>query len=103
MALLAYSSQAHGFFTKLDRSSNISEGDILLFDNEINLKRLNRIRELAKRYQVEINDIVLAYLVSQPFPTIPIVGCRRVEQIHSSVRAVELTFTADELAYLENG
>ena len=104
MALLAYSSQAHGFFTKIDRStrSKITKADLALFNNRTNQNRLDHIHELAKRYQVQINDIVLAYLLSQPFPTIPIVGCRRVEQIQSSVGSVDLTLTIDELTYLEN-
>lgn len=104
MTVLAYSSQAHGFFTKIDRSgrSDISRGDLALFDNQTNMIRLERIRDLARRYQVPINDIVLAYLISQPFPTIPIVGCRRVEQVQSSVKSVGLALTTAELAYLEN-
>ena len=104
MALLAYSSQAHGFFTKLDQSGKavISKADLALFDNEANLNRLGRIRVLAQRYHVEVSEIVLAYLLSQPFPTIPIVGCRNVEQVQSSLKSSDITLTADELAYLES-
>lgn len=104
MAVMAYSSQAHGFFTKLDASgkANIPPADLTLYDNPTNLRRLERIRELASQHAVQINDIVLSYLLSQPFTTIPILGCKRVDHLHSSVKALELSLTPTEVSYLES-
>jgi aryl-alcohol dehydrogenase-like predicted oxidoreductase len=103
MAVLAYSSQAHGFFSKLDAKGwdGVPKGDLTLFDNATNWKRLERIRELTQRYGVAINDVVLAYLLCQPFPTIPIIGSKRIEQLRSSLKAFEVPLTPDDVAYLE--
>jgi aryl-alcohol dehydrogenase-like predicted oxidoreductase len=103
MAVIPYSSQAHGFFSKLAASgrAGVSQTDLTIFDNETNWKRLECIRELAHRYEVPINDIVLAYLISQPFPTIPIVGSKRIDQLHSSIKALDLTLTPGDLVFLE--
>jgi aryl-alcohol dehydrogenase-like predicted oxidoreductase len=104
MAVLPYSSQAHGYFTKMDRGDHdkIARNDQVVFENETNMKRLARVQELARKYKAQINDIVLAYLHSQPFVTIPLIGSKRIDQLRSSVNALELTLTSDELAYLES-
>jgi aryl-alcohol dehydrogenase-like predicted oxidoreductase len=103
MAVLPYSPQAHGFFTKLADGATIARGDLSLYDNPTNRARLERIRELAGKHGVSINDIVLAYLWSQPFPTIPIIGSKRIEQLHSSLKNADLALTPEEITYLEVG
>jgi aryl-alcohol dehydrogenase-like predicted oxidoreductase len=103
MAVIPYTSQAHGLFSKLDKSgwSGIAQGDRTLYDNATNRGRLERVQQLARRYAVEINDVVLAYLICQPFPTIPVIGSKRLDQLRSSIKAVELSLTPDDLAFLE--
>ncbi|HVU12950.1 MAG TPA: aldo/keto reductase [Phototrophicaceae bacterium] len=103
MAVIPYSSQAHGFFSKLDSvgRSGIRAGDLALYDSPINGKRFAAARDLARRYGVSINEIALAYLLAQPFPTIPIVGSKRGDQLADSFKASDLALTPDDLAYLE--
>ena len=103
MLAVAYSSQARGFFSKMDATGQraIGKDDWVLFNNQANFKRLERCRELSRKHGVAINDVVLAYLLSQPFPTVPIIGSKRLDQLHSSLKALDLTLTPDELAYLE--
>jgi aryl-alcohol dehydrogenase-like predicted oxidoreductase len=43
---------------------------------------------------------VLAYLLSQPLPTLPIVGASRPEQVEQSVRACALRLDPGELEAL---
>lgn len=100
---VAYTSQARGFFAgkygrdRGDRSSLTMR----LFYNEENLGRLERAQALASARGWSANDVAVAYLLSQPFPVFPIVGCRTVEQVRSSVAAAELTLDPTEIAYLE--
>jgi aryl-alcohol dehydrogenase-like predicted oxidoreductase len=103
MAAIPYSSQAMGFFTRLDAlgRSGVSGRSFAPYDNATNRARLERIRSVARRRGASVNDVVLAYLLAQPFPTIPVVGCKRIDQLHASLRALDLTLTLDELAYLE--
>ncbi len=103
MAAIPYSSQAKGFFSKVERSGRegLSAGDQKIYFSDVNNRRLLRVQALAKKYAVTVNDIALSYLLSQPFTTIPVVGCKTVEQLKSSLKAVNVLLTHDEVAYLE--
>ncbi len=102
MPVVSYSSQARGFFTKMDAHgvAAIHRNDRNLFDHEANRVRLERCRVLARKHGVAINDVVLSYLLSQPFPTIPILGSKRIDQLQSSLKALALILTPEELAFL---
>lgn len=103
MAVIPYTSQAKGFFSKVERSGSegLSEGDRKVYFSDVNKKRLLRVQELAKKYDVSVNDIALSYLMSQPFTTIPVVGSKTVEQLKSSLKAVDVALSRDEVVYLE--
>lgn len=103
MAVIPYTSQAKGFFSKVERSGSagLSDSDRKIYFSELNSRRLLRVQELAKKYSVSVNDIALSYLISQPFTTIPVVGCKTIEQLKSSVKAVDVRLTGEEVAYLE--
>lgn len=100
MALIPFSSQARGFFTKLAAGKTLADSERRLYHNEANLRRLERATTLAKRYAVSVTEIVLSYALSQPFPVFPIVGCRTIEQLNDSLKAANLTLTAEDVAYL---
>jgi aryl-alcohol dehydrogenase-like predicted oxidoreductase len=104
MAAIPYSSQGKGFFTKLAASGldGVSKADIQMYGNDVNNQRLGRIQKLANQYRVTVNSIVLAYLLSQPFTTIPIVGCKKLDHLHASLEANELRLTPEEISFLEN-
>jgi aryl-alcohol dehydrogenase-like predicted oxidoreductase len=103
MAAIPYSSQAKGYFSKLEAASVEQLPDSVreVYHSTENVKRFERARQLARKYKVAMNDIALGYLIAQPFTTIPIVGCRNLEQLQSSVKALDLTLTPDDVAYLE--
>ncbi len=100
---VAYTSQAHGFFAgKYGRGrGDPASSAMQQFYNEENLGRLERAEALAARRGWRANDVALAYLLSQPFPVYPIVGCRTVAQLRASVAAADLAITPQEIAYLE--
>lgn len=102
LTVIPYSSQAKGFFSKLDDEETIAEKDMLVYDNPVNRRRLALIQDLTHEHSAMVNDIVLAYLLSQPFTTIPIIGPRLPEQLDASIEALDFTLTAEELSALEN-
>ena len=102
LALLAYTSQAGGYFTKR-AESRLNESDKSRYDNPINLARFDRAQELAQRHDVTVTAIPLAYLTSQSFPVVAIIGPRTIEQLEGSLGHIDLTLTPDEVAHLENG
>ncbi len=104
LTAIPFSSQAHGFFDKLHNlgHSGVPSSDLRVYGSPANTARLARVEALAQKYSVSVNDIALAYLLSQPFVTIPIIGCKRVEHLRESMSAIELRLTPEELDYLEH-
>jgi aryl-alcohol dehydrogenase-like predicted oxidoreductase len=102
MPLNPYSAQAHGFFTKMEAQgrAGLSKNDDAWYINESNLRRLERVKELAQQYQTTVGAVALSYLCSQPFVTVPIVGCKRLDHLHASLEAAEVILTNDEVAQL---
>lgn len=105
MTAIPYTSQAGGFFDKLDKqdSTYLSNALKKAYFNEENILRLERIKALGLEMSVSITQTVLAYLLSQPFTTIPILGCRNIHQLMESMKAVDLVLPADALSYLDGG
>ena len=98
---MAYSAQAHGYFSKLDSGQPISDSDRQCYDNAVNHRRLSMIQALARQHQVTINDVVLAYVLSQPFATVAVIGPKNAGQLHASLSALDFTLSSAELAALE--
>ena len=101
MAVIPYTSQARGYFTKLASGAPISDLDRRVFGGETNRRRLEKIRTLAQKFRADTNDIVLAYLLSQPIPTIPVVGPKRIDQLYSSLKALSVKLSEADLSFLE--
>lgn len=103
LAAVPYSSQANGFFDKLERqgAEALAEGVRKLYYNGENLKRYERVKKLAQELSRSVTEIVLGYLTSQPFTTIPIVGSRTVEQLEDSMSAGDLVLDGAMLRFLE--
>ena len=104
---IPYSSQAKGFFTKLHQyqgnvdklNQNLKE----VYGNEKNLKRYQRLVELSNYLSRSVSEIVLGYLISQPFPVIPITGFSKESQLEDSIRGADLILNQQALNYLEQG
>jgi len=100
LTAIPYSSQARGFFTKMERGIALGDWDRRMYYNDENLRRFERCKHLALEMGRPITHIVLGYLMSAPFTTIPIIGCRTVEQLSESVGAADLVLTPDAMQYL---
>jgi len=105
LAAIPYSSQAKGFFTKMSKGNvtQLNEGIKETYYNEENMRRLKRVQKLADDLSRSVTETALSYLISQPFTTIPIVGCRTVEQLTDSLKAGDLVLDPDMVKYLEEG
>ena len=99
--LLAWSSQARGFFT--DRAGPDKLGDEQLsrcWYSEDNFKRRDRCYELAKKKGVPPIAIAAAYVLAQPFPTFALIGPRVLSETVSSLVCLGVTLTPKECAWL---
>jgi aryl-alcohol dehydrogenase-like predicted oxidoreductase len=96
LAAICYSSQAKGFFTKVARDGeNIKPAMKRRYWNDVNLARAGIVAALADELNVPIAAIPIAWLSSQPFVTIPIIGPRRMEQLSESLTAADLLLSRE--------
>ena len=61
----------------------------------------DRVVEVAAKYGKSPAQIALAWLISRPGVTAPVVGASKVEQIEQLVAATQITLEAEDVAYLE--
>jgi aryl-alcohol dehydrogenase-like predicted oxidoreductase len=100
---IPYAGQSRGFFSKLaaDGEAGLREDLKAMYLNDANRARLKAVQRVADRHECGLNEVVLAYLINQPHPTIPIIGASRPEQLVESAKAVTLKLAPNELAELE--
>lgn len=101
MPLLPWSSQARGFF--LDDTSPDFKADperVRCWFSDDNFERLARARELAKKHGVMAINIALAYVLRQPFPTFPLIGPRTLNELRTSLPALDVALSEDEVKWL---
>jgi len=105
MPAVPYSSQAGGFFQKMGagQEKQLSSGARRRYDHEANRQRIARIEELRGETGLSITQLALGYLLSQPFPTIPIVGCKTRAHLLDSLSAADVSLAPEQVAYLEGG
>lgn len=107
MAVLAYSSLAHGFFSGKLKSAEAERADQYLdepavrgYVSERNLERLRRCEELAEKKGASVPQIAMAWIYHQPMNVFGAVSSSRPERMQENIDALEISFTPDELAWL---
>ena len=99
--LFPWSSQARGFFVRADPADRSDEELVRCWYSPANFVRLKRTQAMAQQKGLEPIQIALAYVLHQPFPTFPLVGCRSVAELESSFKALEVALTVEEVGWLE--
>jgi aryl-alcohol dehydrogenase-like predicted oxidoreductase len=104
LPLLPWSSQARGFFTDRAGRDKLADAELpRCWYNQVNFARRDRAYALAAKRNVDPITIALAWVLQQPFPVFPLIGPRRENEIDSSVRALQVTLTSEEMRWLEEG
>lgn len=98
LAAIPYSSQANGYFSKLFENRALPA----LFDSDavrpLNHVRFEKMQTLASGSGLSLTQIVLGYLRSQPFPTVPIIGCKTASQLKDSLSAADVRLSDSQIA-----
>lgn len=103
IALTPFSPLAHGVFNKPydakreDGCGLLQNDYILKHDQEI-IKRTN---ELALRYHKSASQIALAWLLSKPYITSPLIGASKTRYLDEAIEAMDIHLTQEEIHYLE--
>ncbi len=104
MPNFSWSSQGRGFFTdRAGRRKRDNAELVRVWYSETNFKRRDRAMELAKTLGVSPIQIALAFVLAQPFPSIPLIGPRTLEELDSSIAALKVTLTNEQRDWLEAG
>jgi aryl-alcohol dehydrogenase-like predicted oxidoreductase len=101
MPLIAWSSQARGFFT--GRYSPEDKSDPTMVEcwySDDNFMRLERVKQLAEKLGVEPTAVALAYVLCQKFPTFALIGPRSLSETRTSLKALEIELTEQQIKWL---
>ena len=103
LAAIPYTSQANGLFQKMAAgvADQMRPNHQAVYGSPENQARFQRVMALARELSTTVTAIVLGYLQSQPFVTVPIAGCQSPEQLADSAAASDVRLTAEQVAYLE--
>ncbi|MFD2055101.1 aldo/keto reductase [Mesorhizobium calcicola] len=104
MPNFAWSSQGRGFFTdRAGRDRHDNEELVRVWYSERNFGRRDRAIELAARLGKSPIHIALAYVLNQPFPSIPLIGPRTLGELDDSLLALDITLSPADLEWLDGG
>ena len=107
VGVVPYSPLAGGFLTgKYKRGSELPEsvraqgiqGSRM---NDQNWQIIDRVMEIAARYNTTATRVALAWQLQKPFMTAPIIGANNVQQLEDSLGAIELTLSTDDVKALD--
>jgi aryl-alcohol dehydrogenase-like predicted oxidoreductase len=96
-AVMAYTSNCNGWFSKKILGKPVSPGQEALYDNEPNRKLLEKLRAWEKEFGVSAAALVSSFVMSQNFPSIPIASFSSVEQLEEILAAADFSFPSDIL------
>ncbi|MDI7276278.1 MAG: aldo/keto reductase [Anaerolineae bacterium] len=104
MPLFAWSSQAGGFFSGRFRPGQSEDPALCrvarVWFNDGNWRRLARAQELGERKGASALQVALAYVLCQPLNVFALIGPRSIEETRTSVQALGIALTPQELRWL---
>lgn len=101
LVLMAWSSQARGFFTGRAHPDNLSDEEMVrCWYSTDNFERLNRVNEMAQRFNCLPINIALAYVLCQPFPTFALIGPRVLSETKTSFFGLDIELTSSDISWL---
>ncbi len=72
-----------------------------LYEDENDWAIVEAVRTVAEGRGIPMAQVALAWLLSKPVVTAPIVGASKLAQLDDAIAAVDVVLTADEIALLE--
>lgn len=68
---------------------------------DLDMPIIARVGEIAQKYGVDRVQVALAWLLQKPTVTAPIIGATKSSHLQDAVKALDLTLSAEDIAYLE--
>jgi aryl-alcohol dehydrogenase-like predicted oxidoreductase len=107
LAVFAYSSLGRGLFSGRITRENFQEtadgACRKAYCHDVNFRRLDRVRELARQKSVTPAQIALAFVLSQHLNVFALVGAASREECQANAAALALRLSPAECAWLDRG
>ncbi|MEM7334732.1 MAG: aldo/keto reductase [Chloroflexota bacterium] len=108
VGLTPYSPLARGFLAgsqkRFEEGTKRTQSDVFIDDYYFqgsDTAVVERVVQLAAKHDVSPAQIALAWILHQPTVTAPIVGATKMHHLTQAIDALNISLTAEELAYLE--
>ncbi|KAH9890408.1 Aldo/keto reductase [Cubamyces lactineus] len=101
---IPWSPLARGLLTRpLDAQSKRGDTDWLIgrYKNDATAQIINRVEEIAKKKGASMAQIALAWIMSKPGVTAPIIGTTSLKNLEDILGALEVKLSEEEIKYLE--
>jgi aryl-alcohol dehydrogenase-like predicted oxidoreductase len=104
LPVMAYSSQAKGYFTKMAMQgiTGLGQKANKRFNDIINQNRLEKVICISKELGITVTAVVLGYITSHHISGIAIIGSKNIEQLNDSLTAAEVELPEWAINYLED-
>ncbi len=99
----AWSSQARGYFLPESLRMRLGADNFQCWDSPENRARRKRAEQLADQLGVSPINIAAAYVLNQPFPSFALIGPRSINETISSLRALDIRLSAEQIEWLWSG
>ena len=100
----SWSSQGRGFFTDRAGHDKLDNEELVrCWYNDKNFARRDRAIELANKLGHNPIHVALAFVLAQPFPSVPLIGPRTLGELDDSLKAFEIKLTPEQVSWLDNG
>jgi aryl-alcohol dehydrogenase-like predicted oxidoreductase len=105
LPLFAWSASAGGYFAGGARQPDPSRDDAMagVYDSDDNRERYRRAADLASRIGATADQVALAWVLAQPFPTFAVIGTRNVDHLAAAVEAVDIELSPHDVEWLDSG
>ena len=106
VGLIPWSPLAGGELARVDETTRgtVTKGFEFIFganNKEIDPLIRERVKETADKKGITMAEVALAWVLSKPVVSAPIIGATKAYQIEQAVAAVKVKLTEEEIKYLE--
>ncbi len=104
LPVIAYSSQARGYFIKLNNGDELKPSVKKYYDNfPENQRRAERVRVLADQLGCSIAEVCIAYVLCSGLNTAALLTVSSLEQLNGAFQAEKIRLTTEQITFLEHG
>lgn len=100
ITLLAYTPLLWGSYTKPEKYELIP--NLKNFINKENDRRMEKLKEVAKKKSSSINQIIYAWMMHRKQPVIPLVAVSSIEQLRENLDSVNIQLSVEDMEFLNN-